>query len=50
MPDPGDARDKRIPRIRSEDLFGDAEEVLIEHNGRVYYLRKGPHGGLVLTA
>jgi hemin uptake protein HemP len=39
-----------IRRIRSEDLFGDAEEVLIEHNGRIYFLSRGLAGGLVLRA
>jgi len=36
-------------RILSEELFGDAEEVVIEHNGKLYLLRKQPLGGLVLT-
>jgi hemin uptake protein HemP len=36
-------------RIRSEDLFEGAEEIVIEHNGRRYLLRQKPLGGLVLT-
>lgn len=39
----------RHPRIRSADLFGDATEIVIEHNGRLYLLRKQPLGGLLLT-
>jgi hemin uptake protein HemP len=39
-----------IRRIRSEDLFGDAEEALIEHNGRIFVLTRTASGGLVLRA
>ena len=41
---PRDAR-----RVSSEALFGNADEVVIEHNGKYYLLRKKPLGGLVLT-
>jgi len=40
---------KRHPRISSVDLFGESTEIVIEHNGRLYLLRKQPLGGLVLT-
>lgn len=46
----GTGPEKPIRRIRSEDLFGDAEEVLIEHNRKIYYLSRGFGGGLVLRA
>lgn len=46
----GIATGKPVRRIRSEDLFDDAEEVLIEHNGRIYTLTRGMAGGLVLRA
>jgi hemin uptake protein HemP len=35
--------------IRSEDLFDGQDEVVIDHNGRYYLLRKQKLGGLVLT-
>jgi hemin uptake protein HemP len=36
-------------RVRSEELFAGADEIVIEHNGRRYLLRRMPLGGLVLT-
>lgn len=39
----------RDGRIDSETLFGDAELVLIEHNGETYILRKTRQGKLILT-
>lgn len=36
-------------RIRSEDLFGTAREVLLEHRGELYRLRITRQGRLILT-
>ena len=36
-------------RLDSESLFGDAEMLLIEHNGETYILRKTRQGKLILT-
>ncbi len=38
------------PYIRSQDLFGTAQEVVIEHNQREYRLRVTSQGKLILTA
>ena len=38
------------PYIRSQDLFGTAQEVVIEHNEREYRLRVTAQGKLILTA
>lgn len=46
---PRDIHGKGVPRISSEDLFGSADEIVVEHNGKFYLLRKKPLGGLVLT-
>ncbi len=48
----GDAPDQgseALPKIRSEDLFGDKAEVLIEHNSATYRLRRTSLGKLILT-
>jgi hemin uptake protein HemP len=37
------------PRLRSADLFGDAREVLIEHQSQLYRLRQTALGKLILT-
>jgi hemin uptake protein HemP len=37
-------------RIRSEQLFRGAREILIEHDGRQYQLRITQNGKLILTA
>lgn len=36
-------------RLRSSDLFGDAQEILIEHAGAEYRLRITRQGKLILT-
>ena len=36
-------------RIRSEDLFQKAQEVIIEHEGEIYRLRITRNGKLILT-
>jgi hemin uptake protein HemP len=36
--------------VRSRDLFGDEDRVLINHNGRLYMLRIVARGGLRLEA
>ncbi len=38
------------PHYRSQDLFGQAREVMIEHNERTYRLRLTAQGKLILTA
>ena len=38
------------PYIRSQDLFGAGQEVVIEHNQREYRLRVTSQGKLILTA
>ncbi len=38
------------PYIRSQDLFGTAQEIVIEHNQREYRLRVTSQGKLILTA
>ncbi len=37
-------------RIESEALLGQAQELVIVHNGREYRLRKTQNGKLILTA
>lgn len=41
---------REITRLRSEDLFRQAREVEIEHQGRVYRLRLTQLNKLILTA
>jgi len=36
-------------RFMSDDLFGDAQEILIEHTGQEYRLRITRQGKLILT-
>ncbi len=36
-------------QIRSDDLFGEQREVLIEHSGEIYSLRQTSKGKLILT-
>lgn len=36
-------------QIRSDDLFGERREVLIEHAGEIYSLRQTSKGKLILT-
>ena len=36
-------------RLRSSDMFGDAQEILIEHAGAEYRLRITRQGKLILT-
>lgn len=48
----GDAADRdneALPKVRSEDLFGDKAEILIEHNAATYRLRRTSLGKLILT-
>ncbi len=37
-------------RVRSDELFRGASEIVIEHNGRQYQLRITQNGKLILTA
>jgi hemin uptake protein HemP len=46
---PREIQGKGVARIASEDLFDGSDEVVLEHNGKYYLLRKKPLGGLVLT-
>jgi hemin uptake protein HemP len=43
------ARGPAIPLLRSEDLFGKAREILIEHSGGFYRLRVTHSNKLILT-
>ena len=47
---PGTRASIAPPRIRSDDLFGGAQEVVIRHNEREYRLRVTAQGKLILTA
>lgn len=38
-----------IPLLRSEELFGKAREILIEHSGGFYRLRRTHSNKLILT-
>jgi hemin uptake protein HemP len=40
----------RAARMRSRDLLGDRGELVIEHEGREYRLRRTKYGKLILTA
>jgi hemin uptake protein HemP len=42
-------RGPAIPLLRSEDLFGRAREILIEHGGGYYRLRVTHSNKLILT-
>lgn len=44
-----DATTRKSRCIRSDDLFEGEDEIVIDHNGRYYLLRKQRLGGLVLT-
>lgn len=43
------ARGPAIPLLRSEELFGQAREILIEHSGGFYRLRVTHSNKLILT-
>lgn len=45
-----DSRKGDPRRIRSDDLFSGAREIVIEHDGRLYQLRITQNGKLILTA
>lgn len=45
-----DAGNAPILRIRSQDLFQQAREVEIEHDGRIYRLRLTQSNKLILNA
>ena len=47
---PSERPGSTTPHIRSQDLFGTAQEVVIEHNEREYRLRVTAQGKLILTA
>lgn len=44
-----EARGPAIPLLRSEELFGKAREILIEHSGGYYRLRVTHSNKLILT-
>ena len=46
-PDPPASESRK--RLRSSDLFGDAQEILIEHADAEYRLRITRQGKLILT-
>jgi hemin uptake protein HemP len=37
------------PSVRAVDLFGDARELILEHNGQTYRLRITANDKLILT-
>jgi len=39
-----------LQRVRSSDLFGAQDQIIIDHNGREYRLRVTSNGKLILTA
>jgi len=41
---------RRARRISSAELFSGAREIVIDHDGRHYYLRITQNGKLILTA
>jgi len=50
--EPREASSRRAAKPRqfsSSDLFGEAQEIAIEHNGASYRLRKTSLGKLILT-
>lgn len=47
-PTPGDPRRPPPKVLRTEDLFGDGREVVIEHAGAYYRLRITRRGKLIL--
>lgn len=47
---PGGRSGTAPAHIRSDDLFGGAQEVVIQHNEREYRLRVTAQGKLILTA
>ncbi len=47
---PEAARTDKAARTRSRDLLGDRGELVIEHEGREYRLRRTKYGKLILTA
>jgi hemin uptake protein HemP len=40
---------KLVKKIKSRDLFGSAQSILIEHEGSTYYLRATKFGKLLIT-
>jgi len=40
---------KDVRRVRSEEIFIDAREVAIEHEGELYRLQRTSKGKLILT-
>ncbi len=42
-------RAERVPRFRSRDLFGDSRRVVIDHNGKEYFLLLTRQGKLILN-
>ncbi|MCR4346346.1 MAG: hemin uptake protein HemP [Sulfuricaulis sp.] len=40
----------RAPRVRSNELLNNGEQLIIEHAGREYCLRVTSNGKLILTA
>lgn len=48
--DASDSATSSLPRIKSRDLFGQARELEIDHDGRIYRLRLTQLNKLILTA
>ncbi len=49
-PAPGSRTARVIPRVPSASLLGEHGELIIEHAGREYKLRRTSNGKLLLTA
>jgi hemin uptake protein HemP len=49
LPAPASPRPGEVRALDSRQLFRDAREVLIEHNGALYRLRLTRAGKLILT-
>jgi hemin uptake protein HemP len=43
------AQAAHVPSLRAADLFGDARELILEHNGQMYRLRITANDKLILT-
>jgi hemin uptake protein HemP len=46
---PGGAREREIATIASDQILKGSDAINIEHNGRIYQLRRTRQGKLILT-
>jgi hemin uptake protein HemP len=47
---PAESWPAALPRVASDALLGERGELVIEHQGREYRLRRTQNGKLILTA